>query len=275
VKKKYFNMICTIGLIALLTETLFPIVWLLLTSFKTNILALEIPPRLIFTPTFSNYPEVIVQNRDFLRYYLNSIITAVLSTLTVLFLAVPAAYVLARYRFKGKVSLAFFILSTRMIPQVAIGIPLYMIIMNLNMLDTYFALIASFIAFNLPFGIWMMMGFIRTIPREIEEAGEIDGCNKFSVFYRVVLPLTGPGLAAVGILVLIVCWKEFFLPLVLTSSPSAKTLSVVAGQFITEYGINWGQMSAFSILTFLPVFALAVYAQRYLVSGLTMGAVKS
>jgi multiple sugar transport system permease protein len=161
-----------------------------------------------------------------------------------------------------------------MIPQVAIGIPLYMIIMKIGQLDTYTSLILSFVSFNLPFAIWILIGFIESIPKEIEEAGMIDGCSRYSVFYRIILPLTVSGMAAVAILVLIVCWKEFFLPLILTSTPNAKTLSVVAGQFMTEYGVNWGEMSAFSILTFLPVLGLAVYAQKYLISGLTMGAVK-
>jgi multiple sugar transport system permease protein len=169
---------------------------------------------------------------------------------------------------------AFAILATRMVPQIAIGIPLYLIMMHLGLLDTYTAVIISFIAFNLSFGIWLMVGFIKTIPIELEEAAAIDGCTRFQAILRVVLPLTGPGLAAVGILVTIVCWREFFLPLILTDTSHAKTLSVVAGQFITDYGIDWGRMSAFSMLTFLPVIAIAVYAQRYLISGLTMGAVK-
>jgi len=264
----------TLGLVLLLLVILGPILWLLLNSFKTNVDALSIPPRIIFTPTFADYRAVVMQNPDFPRYYFNSIYSSVVSTLIVLVLGIPAAYVLARFKFRGKLLLAFVILATRMVPQVAIGIPTYLIMLHIGLLDTYTALIVSFVAFNLPFSIWLMIGFIRIIPVDLEEAAAIDGCTRLQAIVRVVLPLTGPGLAAVGILVMIVCWREFFLPLILTSSPHAKTLSVVAGNFITDYGINWGQMSAFSMLTFLPVLVIAAYAQKYLISGLTMGAVK-
>lgn len=269
-QKVLFNL----GLVLLLLVTLGPILWLLLNSFKTNVDALSIPPRIIFRPTFVDYSAVVIQNPNFARFYFNSIFSSVISTLVVLVLGIPAAYALARFRFRGKLLLAFIILATRMVPQVAIGIPTYLIMLRIGLLDTYTALIVSFVAFNLPFSIWLMIGFIKIIPVELEEAAAIDGCSRLQAILRVVLPLTGPGLAAVGILVMIVCWREFFLPLILTSSPHAKTLSVVAGNFITDYGINWGQMSAFSMLTFLPVIIIAVYAQKYLISGLTMGAVK-
>ena len=269
-QKVLFNL----GLVLLLLVTLGPILWLFLNSFKTNVDALSIPPRIIFRPTFVDYSAVVIQNPNFARFYFNSIFSSVISTLVVLVLGIPAAYALARFRFRGKLLLAFIILATRMVPQVAIGIPTYLIMLRIGLLDTYTALIVSFVAFNLPFSIWLMIGFIKIIPVELEEAAAIDGCSRLQAILRVVLPLTGPGLAAVGILVMIVCWREFFLPLILTSSPHAKTLSVVAGNFITDYGINWGQMSAFSMLTFLPVIIIAVYAQKYLISGLTMGAVK-
>jgi multiple sugar transport system permease protein len=249
-----------------------PIVWLFINSFKTNVEALAIPPKLVFKPYFQNYPAVIA-SYEFPRFFSNSLIAAGVSTLVVLLLGMPAAYVLARFTFAGHILLAFVILATRMVPRVAIGIPTYMILMNLGMLDTHIALILSYVAYNLPFGIWLLIGFIKLIPRDLEEAAAIDGCSRFQAFRLVLIPLIGPGLAAVGILVMIVAWREFFLPLILTSN-RAKTISVVAGQFITEYGIDWGQLSAFAMITFAPVIAIAVYAQKYLISGLTMGAVK-
>ena len=268
------NIVLACGLALVFILVLGPILWLLLNSFKTNVDALAIPPRLIFAPTFDNYHAVVVRNPDFSRFYFNSVYSSLFATAVVLVLGIPAAYVLARASFRGKVLLAFLILATRMVPQIALGIPTYLIAMRFGLLDTYTALIVSYVAFNLPFSIWLLMGFVRTIPADLEEAAAIDGCTRLQAIIRVVLPLMGPGLAAVGILVMIVCWREFFLPLILTSSVQAKPLSVVAGQFITEYGINWGQMSAFSMLTLLPVIIIAVYAQKYLVSGLTMGAVK-
>ena len=266
------SIIFYIGLVMLFLLILGPILWLFLNSFKTNVDALAIPPQIFFKPIFSNYPEVI-RGFDFPKAFSNSIIITILSTIIVLVLGLPAAYVLARFRFTGSVILAFIILATRMVPRVAIGIPTYLIMMKLDLLDTYLALIFSYVAYNLPFGIWLLIGFIKLIPKEIEEAAAIDGCSRWSSFGYVIVPLIKPGLAAVGTLVWIVCWREFFLPLILTSS-QAKPLSVLAGQFITEYGIDWGQLAAFSIITFIPVFIIAIYVQRYLISGLTMGAVK-
>jgi multiple sugar transport system permease protein len=268
------DLIFGLGLVFVFVLSVGPIFWLFLNSFKTNVDALAIPPRLVFVPTFVNYHAVVLRNPDFPRFYFNSVFSSTVATLVVLVLGIPAAYVLARSTFRGKVVLAFVILATRMVPQVAIGIPTYLIAMQLNLLDTYTALVVTYVAFNLPFSIWLLMGFVRGIPYELEEAAAIDGCTRLQAITRVVMPLMGPGLAAVGILVMIVCWREFFLPLILTSTRQAKPLSVVAGQFITEYGIDWGQMSAFSMLTLAPVIVLAVYAQKYLISGLTMGAVK-
>ncbi len=262
-----------VGLLVIMLIILGPILWLLINSFKTNVDALAIPPKLIFKPLFSNYPKVIIANPDFLRDLVNSVVTMAASTVVVLVLGMPAAYVLARFKFVGSVVLAFIILATRMVPRVAIGIPTYLIMMKMGVLDTYFAVIVSFVAYNLPFGIWLLIGFVQLIPRELEEAAIIDGAGRMQAFIRMIVPLVLPGLAAVGILVMIVCWREFFLPLILTSH-NAKTISVLAGTFMTEYGIDWGQLSAFSIITFLPVIAIAVYAQKYLISGLTMGAVK-
>jgi multiple sugar transport system permease protein len=266
-------LVLYVGLIVIVLLILGPILWLAINSLKTNVDALSIPPKLIFKPLFTNYPKVIIRNPDFLKDLMNSIVTMVASTAVVLFLGMPAAYILARFRFKASVLIAFVILATRMVPRVAIGIPTYLIMMQVGVLDTYFAVIVSFVAYNLPFGIWLLIGFVQMIPRELEEAAIIDGASKMQAFLRMIVPLVLPGLAAVGILVMIVCWREFFLPLIVTSH-NAKTLSVLAGTFMTEFGIDWGQLSAFSIVTFLPVIAIAVYAQKYLISGLTMGAVK-
>lgn len=261
-----------LGLIILFTLIIGPIFWVFINSFKTNVDALASPPALFFKPIISNYIKVL-KTFNFNRAFFNSLIVALASTTIVLIFGTPAAYVLARFRFKGKLALSFMVLASRMIPTIAIGIPMYMIMKKFKMLDTQIALIASYVAFNLPFGIWLLTGFIKMIPKELEEAASIDGCTRFQAFRRVILPLLGPGLAAVGILISISCYREFFLPLILTSQ-KAKPLSVLAGQFITEYGTDWGQLSAFAIIIFVPVIVIAVYAQRYLISGLTMGAVK-
>ena len=150
-----------------------PLLWLFVNSFKTNVEALAIPPKLIFAPTFQNYPAVILSYK-FPKFFMNSIIVSVLSTSVVLVLGMPAAYVLARFPFRGSVFLAFVILATRMVPRVAIGIPTYLIMMRIGLLDTHLALIVSYVAYNLPFGIWLLIGFIKIIPRDMEEAAAID-----------------------------------------------------------------------------------------------------
>jgi len=251
---------------------LFPPVVLFLTSIKTELDALSFPPKWIFKPTLENYTEIF-EFSPFARYLLNSFIVASLNTGVVLVLGSFAAYSLARFRFKGADDIAFWILSVRMMPPVAAIIPIYIIMRNLRLLDTPWSLVITYLTFNLPFAVWMMRSFFREIPREIEESALVDGCSIFRSFRSIALPLVAPGLAATGILTFIFSWNEFLFALILTGS-KAVTLPVGITGYMKETGINWGYMTAGGALALVPVILFTILAQKHLVKGLTMGALK-
>ncbi len=251
---------------------LFPPVVLFLTSIKTELDALSFPPKWIFKPTLENYTEIF-EFSPFARYLLNSFIVASLNTGVVLVLGSFAAYSLARFRFKGADDIAFWILSVRMMPPVAAIIPIYIIMRNLRLLDTPWSLVITYLTFNLPFAVWMMRSFFREIPREIEESALVDGCSIFRSFRSIALPLVAPGLAATGILTFIFSWNEFLFALILTGS-KAVTLPVGITGYMKETGINWGYMTAGGALALIPVILFTILAQKHLVKGLTMGALK-
>ena len=268
VKKIIFLLIAAV----IFGVILFPPVVLFLTSIKTELDALSFPPKWIFKPTLENYTEIF-EFSPFARYLLNSFIVASLNTGVVLVLGSFAAYSLARFRFKGADDIAFWILSVRMMPPVAAIIPIYIIMRNLRLLDTPWSLVITYLTFNLPFAVWMMRSFFREIPREIEESALVDGCSIFRSFRSIALPLVAPGLAATGILTFIFSWNEFLFALILTGS-KAVTLPVGITGYMKETGINWGYMTAGGALALIPVIVFTVLAQKHLVKGLTMGALK-
>ncbi len=268
VKKIIFLLIAAV----IFGVILFPPVVLFLTSIKTELDALSFPPKWIFKPTLENYTEIF-EFSPFARYLLNSFIVASLNTGVVLVLGSFAAYSLARFRFKGADDIAFWILSVRMMPPVAAIIPIYIIMRNLRLLDTPWSLVITYLTFNLPFAVWMMRSFFREIPREIEESALVDGCSIFRSFRSIALPLAAPGLAATGILTFIFSWNEFLFALILTGS-KAVTLPVGITGYMKETGINWGYMTAGGALALVPVILFTILAQKHLVKGLTMGALK-
>ncbi len=268
VKKIIFLLIAAV----IFGVILFPPVVLFLTSIKTELDALSFPPKWIFKPTLDNYTEIF-EFSPFARYLLNSFIVASLNTGVVLVLGSFAAYSLARFRFKGADDIAFWILSVRMMPPVAAIIPIYIIMRNLRLLDTPWSLVITYLTFNLPFAVWMMRSFFREIPREIEESALVDGCSIFRSFRSIALPLAAPGLAATGILTFIFSWNEFLFALILTGS-KAVTLPVGITGYMKETGINWGYMTAGGALALIPVILFTILAQKHLVKGLTMGALK-
>ncbi|MBD3309395.1 ABC transporter permease subunit [candidate division KSB3 bacterium] len=251
---------------------LFPPLMLFLTSIKTELDALSFPPKWIFTPTAKNYSEIL-KTSPLVGYGLNSLIVASVNTFACLVIGSLAAYGLARFRFRGSEDLAFWFLSVRMMPPVAAIIPIYVLMKNLRLLDTVWCLIIVYLTFNLPFVIWMLKGFFEEVPLEIQESALIDGCSEFGVFYRICLPLIAPGLAATAILAFIFAWNEFLFALILTGT-RAVTLPVGIIGFMKETGINWGYMTAGGILALIPVILFTIFAQRHLVKGLTLGALK-
>jgi len=262
-----------IGVVAIIfIIILFPPIVLFLTSFKTEVDALSYPPKWIFTPTIKNFAEIF-HGSPIIKYMINSIIVASLNTGVSLVFGSMAAYSLARFRFKGSDNIAFWMLSIRMMPPVVAVIPLYIIMRNLRLLDTPWCLVIAYLTINLPFVVWMVKGFFEEIPREIEESALVDGCSIFEVFRIIALPLAAPGLAVTGIFTFIFSWNEFLIALILTGTKSV-TLPVGLIGYMKETGIDWGYMTAGGILALIPVIIFALFAQKNLVKGLTMGAIK-
>jgi len=262
--------------IGALVATLAPIYWMITISFKHEIDQFAVPPKWFrFPPTLEHYAEAFL-TRSFGQYLFNSLFVAVASTVFALLLGTLAAYALARFRLPYGLDrkLALWILSTRMFPAIVTAVPLFLIMRDLRLVNTKLALVIVYTGFNLPFVVWMMRGFFAEVPRDLEEAAMVDGDSRLGALWRVVLPLLLPGLAATGIFCLIVSWNEFLFALVLTQTDTAMTLPVGIAGRVTQYGIKWGAMSAASVVAIIPILAFALSVQKYLVRGLSLGAVK-
>jgi multiple sugar transport system permease protein len=261
---------------AALIIALAPVYWMLTISLKSEVEQFAVPPRWFsFTPTLFHYREAFVE-RSFGQYLLTSAIVAVLSTICAMLLGTLAAYALARFRFPRRLDtrLSLWILSTRMFPPIVTAVPLFLMMRDVRLLNTKASLVIVYTAFNLPFVVWMMRGFFREIPREIEEAAMVDGDSRLGALVRVLLPLVAPGLAATAVFCLIISWNEFLFALVLTQTDAAMTLPVGLAGRVTQYEIKWGVMSAAGVVAMVPILVFALAVQRYLVRGLSLGAVK-
>jgi polyol transport system permease protein len=249
----------------------FPLLWMVLTSFKQEADAYTTPPRVVFSPTLSQFAGII--SRGFLPYLANSGFVTVLSTLIVLLVGVPAAYALSLAPVRGTSNALGFFLSTKMLPIVAAIIPLYVISQKTQLLDTVWALVILYTAMNLPLAIWMMRSFFLEVPIEMIEAGRVDGARLPTMLYRVILPVVAPGIAATALICVIFSWTEFFYAVNLTAA-RAGTVPVFLVGFITSEGLYWAQLAAAALLASLPVMIIGWIAQNHLVRGLSMGAVK-
>jgi multiple sugar transport system permease protein len=249
-----------------------PIVYLLITSFKPAELTFSIPPVWIFTPTLKNYTDVIMGG-EFFKYFMNSLVVALSSTFIALLLGTFAAYGFARFRMRGGFWLRMSVLIPQMLPPITIIVPLYVLFNGLKLTDTPVALIISYLTFTIPLSIWMMIGFFEDVPAELEESAMIDGCSRFGALMRISLPIVAPGLAATAILSFLYCWNEFLYAVILTGR-DARTLPVTITSFMTNKAILWGRIAASGSLILIPVLIFALLAQRYLLRGLSKGAVK-
>jgi len=249
-----------------------PIFVMFQTSFKVETQIFSVPPVWIFFPTIQNYTDVLVMDR-FGRYLTNSLIVGVLSTLLTLTFGGMAAYALVRFKFMGRGIISITTLLLRMLPPAVLAVPVFVIWSDWNLLNKRAGLILVYVAMNLPFTIWILYGFIAQIPQELEEAAVIDGCSPYQVFFRVVLPLIRPGLAAAAIFTFRIAWNEFILALVLTNRYT-RTLPVATSLFLTDHGIQWGKIMAMGTLIALPPLVFTFIAARQIITGLTAGAVK-
>ena len=250
----------------------FPIFWMFITGFKTEVDAVSTPPHLFFHPTLQSYVEV--QSRaNYWLFALNSVIISVGGTVLALLLAIPAAYVMAFFPTHRTRGTLLWMLSTKMLPPVGVLIPIYLILRATHLLDTRTGLVLIYMLMNLPIVVWMLFTFFKEVPREILEAGRMDGAGRMGELRHVLMPLSLPGIASTGLLSLILCWNEAFWSLNLTSSRAAPLTAFIAS-FSSPEGLFFAKLSAASTLAVAPILIFGWLSQRQLVRGLTFGAVK-
>ena len=260
-----------IGIIIMCIWAVFPLLWMIIISLKERIYTYD-PSVWIFKPVIENYISVFV-DKDLGKYLLNSAIVAVGSTVVSLIFGTLAAYGFSRFKIKHAQGMMFFLLAIRMIPSVAIVIPIFVIARFGKLLDTRLLLIVVYMLFNVPFTVWMMKGFFDDIPKELEEAGEVDGCTRAQSLVKIILPVVQPGLIATSIFCIISSWNEFVYALFLTSMDSVTTPTIVQ-RFLSVQGVIWGEMSAVGTVAVMPVLIFAMIVQKDMVRGLSFGAVK-
>ena len=257
--------------VIILLFIMFPIFWLLITAFKPE--RLVFTTEAIFTPSLAAFTAIFTKPLQFGPLVLNSFLISGITILIAVPLAVMAAYVFSRYRFKGQQPLLIWILVTQFLPPVVVILPFFSLFRRLQLVDTRTALIWVNLAIVLPYAIWMIKGFVDALPLEIEEAAVVDGCNEFQVLRHVTLPLLAPGVITAAVFAFILAWNEFLFALILTNR-NARTLTVGLLSTNTAEGIRWDWMSATGLVIMIPVFILSLTIRRHFVEGLTMGAVK-
>ena len=260
------------ALVFLAVACIAPIVLMFATSLKLQTQIFTNGINFFFTPTLENYREVLGEG-SFTRYLMNSLIVGVVSTVITLVLGCMAAYGLARFRFMGRKAIAYTTLLLRTVPLAVLAVPVFMVWSQAGLINSLSGLILLYVAVNLPFAIWLLYGFILQVPPELEEAAAIDGCGPIQVFYKVVLPLIKPGIAAASIFTFRIAWNEFILALVLTDR-ATRTLPVAASLYITDIGVDWGKIMALGSLIAIPPLIFTFIAARQIITGLTAGAVK-
>lgn len=263
------NLVYALALFAVVFFMLTPFLWMVLNAFKTPLQIIRLPPELIFEPTMRNFQNVFGA-QNFMRYIINSLIIGAGSTLIGLLIGLPAAYSIARFR---QNRLALVILMARMVPGITFLVPLFIVFRTLGMIDTYTSLILTHMLVGLPFIVWVMVPFFESIPRELTEAAVVDGASALRAFVTVVLPLSGPGIVTASILSFVFSWNNFMFSIVLASSRT-RTVPVAIYNFISYAQIDWGGLMAAAVVITLPVLALAIVTQRYVIRGLTAGAIK-
>lgn len=259
------------GVIGLLAWTFLPIFWVILASFKQERFQFAIPPVFFFHPTMVHYAGIF-RDPEFSRFYLNSLIIALVSTLVVLAVGAPAAYAHARLRFPGRALSLAFLIGIRAMPPVAVVAPLFLFFRRLQIMDTYQGMVLLYSTFFVSFAVLMLKTFFDGIPQELDDAAAIDGASPTKRLLMHLL-LVAPGLAAVAVLSFVSSWNEFFFAFIFTAR-AAKTVPVALAMFVGETGINWGAMTAGATVVMVPSVVLAWLVQRHLIQGLTGGALK-
>lgn len=257
-----------------LAIVLFPFYWMVNTSLKPVTEIFVSPPTFVSSHwTLDAYTTVLTQ-RPVARYFLNSLVVALGTTALSVALAALAAYGFTRFFPQGATPFIVFLLFTKMLPETLLIIPYFQLMSDLGLLNTYFALILAYSSFALPFSVWMLIGFFRSIPRDIDEAAMIDGASYLQAFFRVILPLARPGLVAVALFTFLIAWNSYVWALVLTTDSSMYVLSVGISNMVGEYRVQWNELMAAAVIAALPVMVLYSVLERHLVNAITSGAVK-
>ncbi|MFI2782466.1 sugar ABC transporter permease [Streptomyces sp. ALB3] len=249
----------------------FPVLWVLLTSLK--------PARFASTTdffketTFENYTNLI-KDTEFLSWFGNSVVVAGLSTVIGVFVSATTGYAVSRFRFPGKRGLMWTLLVTQMFPVAVLIVPIYNIMSTMGLLNQPAGLVITYLTISVPFCAWMMKGFFDTIPREIDESGQVDGLTPFGTFWRLILPLAKPGLAVTAFYSFITAWGEVAYASAFMVGDENLTLAGGLQKFVNQYGAQWGPMTAASVLIAIPAALVFLFAQKHLVTGMSAGAVK-
>ncbi|MEV4666493.1 carbohydrate ABC transporter permease [Microbacterium sp. LWO12-1.2] len=265
----------TIGLIIGAVFAAGPVLWMLSSSFKSNTQIFELPPRLL-TDTFSFDAYIaIFTNPETMRFFLNSYIVAGSVTILTLIVAIQAAYAFSRFEFRGKRILNVVIVSVQAVPPITLLIPYFGLMVALGLYNSYAGLILTYMVFTLPYAIIMMTGYFNTLPKELDEAVRVDGAGSMTALWRILVPISVPGIVSVGIYTFMIAWNEYLFALTLTRTIDMRTVPIGIQLLMGQHSYEWNQIMAMSVLGSIPVLILFLFFQRYFISGLTAGSVKS
>ncbi len=272
--RRVWRVLPAAAIVVLVLAIAFPLYWTLVASVTPED-ALFRGPALWPAAVVLDHYRALFRERDFWTPLRNSLVVAGSTTLLCVTVGALAAYALARLRFRGRHVVLAFVLAVSMFPQIAIVSPLFLLLRALHLIDTYPGLVLPYMTFAMPLAIWLLVGFFRQLPPDLEEAALVDGASRWQAFWRVLLPLAAPGLATTGILTFIYSWNEFLFALSFTLGPERQTVPVAIALFRGQYQVPWGQILAAAVVATLPVTALVLAFQRRIVQGLTAGAVKA
>lgn len=281
IKKSLGKFLVFLGVMILLVYIISPFIWIVMMSFKTKADIIAVPPKFIFKPTLENYKSLLgisdqasmITASTFFSFFKNSLILSVGSVLLSVLLGLPAAYAIARLEFEGKESRAYRFLAFRFLPEVTIILPLYVLYQKLHLYNTYLGLILVYQFISIPLMVWMMRSYFEEIPMAIEQAAHTEGYSWSQAFFRIVMPLAAPGMAATVVLCFIFCWNNFSMGLML-GGVDTQPVTVGLLSFMGSTEVAWGLMTAATVITIVPELILALAVQKYMIRGLTFGAVK-
>ena len=273
-RRPWLDAVTYVALILASLISMFPVLWAITTALKTDGEVNSFPPTLLPGKlNLGNFSAVIFQS-DFPKYLLNSVIVTVICILVATLIAAHAAYALTNFRIRYKKQMMFIILMTSMVPPVAMLVPLYMLSVKLGLYDTRFLLILIYTAWRVPVLAWILRGFFEKLPKELMEAGIIDGCSQAMVFYRIILPISKPGIVSAALLSAVYVWNDFLVSSTFTTKNELRMLSIGLYNYISQYGIQWGKLMAAVTISIVPIVILFVLLQRHFVEGMAAGAVK-